>query len=389
MRIGFLVERPTQFEAPFYRHVAGEPGDRLEVFFSGADVGAAAHDPELGREVSWGFDLLAGYPHRILPDRRRAAWLAEILERERFDLLIVNGYTQRPYLLGLLAARRAGTATALRLDSTPPFPGEARPPRDLAKRLLYSTVLASAFDLFLGVGSLTLDFLRGAGIAPERTGLFPYAIDVEHFRRGSRREGSAREELRSRLTSAAPGDGAPIVLSLAKLGERESPWDLLRAYARWRAEPGSGELPWLILAGDGPSRPALEAFARDRGLDRVRFPGYIPYPDLPALYAACDLFVHPAREERWGVSVAEALACGLPVVTSSRVGSSRDLIEPGRNGFTYEAGDAASLAARMAGALALPRAAVEAASAGILARWDYAAAWRSILEAAARAAERR
>src|SRR6185295_16395131 len=104
----------------------------------------------------------------------------------------------------------------------------------------------------------------------------------------------------------------------------------------------------------------------------------VPYPDLPALYGAADLFVHPAREERWGVSVAEALACGLPVVASSRVGAAYDLVRPGENGFTYEAGDGDGLAQRIEAALRLDPAAVAATSAEILARWDYAATWRSI-----------
>ena len=41
------------------------------------------------------------------------------------------------------------------------------------------------------------------------------------------------------------------------------------------------------------------------------------------------------------MSVAEALACGLPVLASSRVGAARDLLAPGRNGWVYPAGDAA------------------------------------------------
>jgi glycosyltransferase involved in cell wall biosynthesis len=312
--------------------------------------------------------------------------------------VIINGYTQRAYLQGLLAAHRARVPTALRLDSIAPFRGEERPARDLAKRLLYSAVLWHAFDLFLGVGSLTLDFLRQAGIPEERTGLFPYSIDVDDFRQRSRLLPEERRELRHKLLSPGSAEsGEPIVLSLAKFGEREAPWDLLRAFAQetGTARPNverdsaSPERPWLILAGDGPLRPYLEAFAHDRGIDRVRFPGYIPYPELPALYAACDLFVHPAREERWGVSVAEALACGLPVVTSSRVGAAHDLIRPGANGFTYEAGDAIDLARRIEDALALPRMGVEAESTTILARWDYTAAWRAILNATDRALQRR
>ena len=158
----------------------------------------------------------------------------------------------------------------------------------------------------------------------------------------------------------------------------------------WYVTPGGlgrlgGLVSWLVLAGDGPERADLEETAQANGQDRVRYPGYVPYPELPALYAASDLFVHPAREERWGVSVQEALACGLPVVASSRVGAGVDLIEPGRNGFLYEAGWEGELARRVEDALALPPDEVRSASEAVLSRWNYAAAWRNLLEAASRA----
>ena len=122
------------------------------------------------------------------------------------------------------------------------------------------------------------------------------------------------------------------------------------------------------------------------GSGRAAFLGYVPYGELPALYAAADLFVHPAREERWGVSVAEALACGLPVVASTRVGAGYDLLAAGANGWLYPAGDAAELARRIRQALALDRQAVGAASREVLARWDYAASWHHLLDAAERVA---
>src|SRR6185295_16628976 len=196
----------------------------------------------------------------------------------------------------------------------------------------------------------------------------------------SRLSSEAKAAARARL--GAPPE-AKIVLSLAKFGPREAPWDLLRAFPVVAAAETA---TWLVLAGDGPERGALEAEARSLGLGgRVVFPGYIPYPELPALYATADLFVHPATEERWGVSVQEALACGLPVIASERVGAGRDLIEPGRNGFRYAGGNVETLGLKLVAALALPRAEVEAASREILARWDYAATWRHLLAAASAA----
>ena len=372
MRIAFLVERPTQFEAPFYRFAARDGRHELRVLYTGAttggDIAEPVFDPELGRPVSWGIDLLGGYPHEVCPPADAARWLKERVRPEKCDLLIVNGYTQPLYRLGARLAKRAGCPTALRLDSVL---WGASPGRNLVKRLLFATYMKRMYDLFLGAGSLTLDYLRAFGVPAERTGLFPYAVDVEDFRSRSR-TALPRERL------GVP-ENARAILSLAKFNGREAPWDLLRAFSRLNRED-----VWLVLAGDGPERPELE---RQAG-PRVRFPGYIPYPELPGLYAAADLFVHPAREERWGVSVQEALACGLPVVASSRVGAAFDLLAPGDNGFVYEAGNDAELAGRLAEALALPPERVRATSGEILARWDYAAVWRGLLEAAGRTVRR-
>ncbi len=375
MRIAFLVERPTQFEAPFFRYAACDPRHRLRVLFTGAGPAEPVFDPELGRTIAWGIDLLGGFPHAVAPARGRLRWLAEQLRGEAAggcDLLIVNGYTRPEYLAAATLARRAGVATALRLDSVRWDRAAAAP---LGKRLLFSGMLLRLFDLFLGVGSLTLDYLAGCGVAAERRGLFPYAVDVEHFRAASDLPPAEHAAARARLGLEA---GQKAVLAVAKLNAREGPWDLLRALPRLSAEVR------LVVAGDGPERAALERLAAELGAGRVRFLGYVPYGELPSLYAAADLFVHAAREERWGVSVAEALACGLPAVASTRVGAGYDLLAAGVNGWLYPAGDEAELAQRVGEALALDRLAVAAASREILQRWDYAASWQHLLDAGGR-----
>src|SRR5260370_53943 len=129
------------------------------------------------------------------------------------DLAIVNGYTRPDYLLATVLARRAGIATALRLDSVR-WPDEAaarRPPRPRwSSRLLFAWILPRLYDLFLGVGSLSLDHLAACGVAAERRGLFPYAVDVEHFRAASRVTAEERAAARARLGGGpAPPPGPP------------------------------------------------------------------------------------------------------------------------------------------------------------------------------------
>jgi len=121
-----------------------------------------------------------------------------------------------------------------------------------------------------------------------------------------------------------------------------------------------------------------------QGLKRVAFAGYVPYAELVGCYVMADLLVHAAVNEPWGVSVHEAIACGLPVIASSRVGAARDLVLQGRNGFVYASGDTADLRTKLAAMIdSLDPEAVERANREVLARWNYARTWQEMLEVCA------
>jgi glycosyltransferase involved in cell wall biosynthesis len=375
-KIAFVVERPTQFEVPFFRHAAADSAHDLRVVFTDPGAGSAAVDPELGRAVDWGFDLRAGYDWAAPPQRAAVGWMRRELARG-YDLVIVNGYTQRHYLSAAVVARRQGSATALRLDSALFEPFSTG--RKIARRMLFRA-LDRLFDLYLGVGTLADRYLAACGVAEPRRGEFPYAVDVEWFRT---RAAAAphRAELRSRF--GVPAD-APLILAVAKLHPREAPWDLLRAL------PSSdlwGRTPYLWLAGDGPQRAEIERYLATHST-ATRLLGYVPYTELPSLYAAADLFVHAPQEERWGVSVGEALACGLPVIAGTRVGAAHDLVVPGRNGFLYRTGSPDSLRESILQALTLDRDVIAATSSERLERWGYARAWASLVAAAETMARR-
>ena len=76
------------------------------------------------------------------------------------------------------------------------------------------------------------------------------------------------------------------------------------------------------------------------------FTGFVNQSELPALYAASDVFVLPSENEPWGLAVNEAMCASLPVVVSREVGCAPDLVRDGVNGYTPAAGDIAGLARR-------------------------------------------
>lgn len=102
----------------------------------------------------------------------------------------------------------------------------------------------------------------------------------------------------------------------------------------------------LVVAGDGPERPALEAAARALGVD-ARFEGFVGRARLDALYRGPAAFVLASRRgEGLPNAVLEAMSYGRAVVVTPS-GATRDLVEDGRNGLVVPAGDRAALSAAL------------------------------------------
>ena len=135
------------------------------------------------------------------------------------------------------------------------------------------------------------------------------------------------------------GMGEPVIGTVAALREEKNISRLLRAFATLE----SGR---LIIVGDGPERPALQALATALGVaDRVTFAGH--HQDTAAFYAQFDTFALSSDTEQMPLSVIEAMAAGLPVV-STDVGDVRLMVAPENAPLVTPLDDAA-----LAGALRL------------------------------------
>lgn len=121
----------------------------------------------------------------------------------------------------------------------------------------------------------------------------------------------------------AGGDGQPrpYFLYVGTIQPRKNLARLIEAYAAARQLAGGagGELPPLVIAGRrGWLTAAIEERAAELGLGaQVRFLGYVPDAELPALLTGATAFVFPSLYEGFGLPVLEAMACGAPVLTSA------------------------------------------------------------------------
>ena len=227
-------------------------------------------------------------------------------------------------------AKRLGMVTVLDAAAThhrtqDRFHGFSEPP-GLHRRItaVKDGEIALADHIFT-VSELARQSYLEAGVPPERVHRVPLGVDVELFAPAFRETPS--------------GEGTTFVFAGA--ASRVKGLDLLlAAFAEVRrAEPGA-RLLVIGPAGDcssllGPPAP-----------EGVTVLGTLSQQELAARFAAADCLVLPSRNESFGMVVPEALAAGLPVLVSDRVGAS-DLVTEGRNGWVVPAGDAGALAGRM------------------------------------------
>ena len=150
----------------------------------------------------------------------------------------------------------------------------------------------------------------------------PTGIPVDHFGAVCR---AARTDFRARF--GIPAD-APVALYVGRAAHEKNVGFLLDALPH-ALERMPGLL--LVIAGEGPALPALRSQAEALGIGaQVRFVGYLDRQDeLPACYAAADVFVFSSRTETQGLVLLEALAAGLPVFAFAALGT-REIVEPRR-----------------------------------------------------------
>jgi glycosyltransferase involved in cell wall biosynthesis len=259
-------------------------------------------------------------------------WLLELLRQERMDAVLERySLASGP---GLDAAHRFDLPFLLEVNA--PLVDESlrfrsladpEPLREQERRLLRSA------DAVFVVSEALRGYAVASGTNPERVRVVPNGVDHEAFAR------RADDCVRRRL-------GLTDQVVVGFVGSLK-PWhgvsDLIRAFA---SLPHSIS---LLVVGDGPERPAIEAAVEAARIDdRVRLTGRIPHADVPAYLQAMDVGVAPYRRQPMfyfsPLKVVEYLAAGLPVVATSQ-GELDELI--GSAGLLVAPGSVAALAAAL------------------------------------------
>ncbi len=159
--------------------------------------------------------------------------------------------------------------------------------------------------------------------------VIPNFVDTQRFRR----HGEAFQHLFG-------WTGEKLVCHVSNFRPVKRVIDVLEVFARVaRVIPSR-----MVMIGDGPDRSRAEAFCRQEGIaGRVFFVGNVP--NLEEILGAADLFLLPSESESFGMAALEAMACEVPVISTS-TGGVPEVVTDGESGFLLPVGDVESMAAR-------------------------------------------
>lgn len=389
LRVAVLQELPTPYRWPLLRRIAREGSVDLTVLFYARTEGDRPWDLAPASEPGGpAVEYLPGSTRHVGGERSLYFhWNPSVARRLReggFDVVVLPGWSMPTTIRAWLHCRSRGTPYVVFSETH----GLRRRSAALrfGKRLLLRPLVGGA-SACLATGTLARDYLVAHGARPERVFRFPNAPDVAALASAVAAARPSRGAVRAALDT--PAD-ATVALFVGRLLPAKDPRTLLDAQALLEARSPDGA-PWLWFVGDGPEAKTLREVTEARKLGRVRFAGARRPEEIPAFWAAADLFVLPSVHEPWGAVVNEAMAAGLPVVLSDRVGAAPDLLRDGEDGRGFPAGDVEALAAVLAELHGDParRRAMGEASRRIVADWGHEAAVRGFLDAVRAASEAR
>jgi glycosyltransferase involved in cell wall biosynthesis len=308
-------------------------------------------------------------PHRLVAppyarhDRlpRRILRIRALLRALRPAALVTSNWGSMDWAIANLA-----WPTGIRHLHTEDGFGPEEATAQLPRRVLTRRLVLRRATVVLPSRLLERIALQVWRLPPARLRCIPNGVDLARFapRAGDR------------------GEGPIVIGTVAALRPEKNLPRLLDAFARVAAARPAR----LVIVGDGPERPRLEALAAAAGLAaQVEFAGHIADP--AALYRRLDIFALSSDTEQMPISVLEAMASGLPVAATD-VGDVRAMLDPAQGGLVVPH-DAAALAEALLRLAADParRAALGAANRSRAeAAFDEAtmfAAWRDLYDGAA------
>ena len=237
-------------------------------------------------------------------------------QHHEYDVIIMNGYSHGAEIKAIKYMDKHHIKFGLLING-----GVIKKELCLKKR--YKTKLISKASFYLSPSNASNEYLKYYGAKSENIYNYPYCNMFKDEIKFS----SLEEKERIRDKYHLPKE-ARIFINASQFIERKNNILLMSLFKNRKDH--------LLLVGDGPLKKKYEKYILDNKLDNVHLLPYLEKKDLFALYRASDVHISLSKQDIFGHTILEALACSLPVISSNKVVSALEYIKDGYNGYLVD-----------------------------------------------------
>ncbi|WP_080239448.1 glycosyltransferase family 4 protein [Spirosoma rigui] len=274
------------------------------------------------------------YPYELLFDRfledvslrDRTRMLLRHVRAFRPDVINLTGYYDPAQLAVLAWANANGVPVIMQNESTA-VDHQRGGWKEQFKRLVFGRCAG-----FFCFGEQSARYLTELGVPASKVLLRKNAVDNKALRQAYDKALPTRNQQQQAL-GLKPNN----FIFVGRLIAFKNLPMLLACFAEARQQVPEAHDWGVVLLGDGPEQPLLEQLIKTLNLtDSVQLLPGRPWFTVPDILALANVLVLPSTSEPWGLVVNEAMACGLPVLVSSRCGCVPDLVHDGQNGYVFD-----------------------------------------------------
>lgn len=252
---------------------------------------------------------------------------------ERPAIIHLAGWSQPLILVALVLAKIMQVPVTIESDTQLPF--ELPMWKKIVKSQLYPWFFRPVDGFFPG-GTRQSKYLRYYGVPERKIRVAQMTVDVKLIQQTCRKLGAdGRTHVRKKM---GINETSTVFVFVGRLVSYKGIADLLEAFERISCDISEAV---LLIVGEGPELERVVSSARINSA--IHFTGRLEQKAVIEMLHAADISVVPSYLDQWGLVVNEAMAAGLPVIASDRVGAVDDLVLDGKTGIVFKCGDVDAL----------------------------------------------
>ena len=339
VKVALIVSHPIQHFCPQYESFAKNPHADFKVFFASKMGMTSYYDDKFKKEISWSNIRLTNFNHTFLNEQ--ATNVGASLDAKRLDtdlsffdpdIVIIYGYFQKFQRRAHKWAYTNKKVLAYISDS------EFRHDINWVKKLLKWPFLKwyfSKINYFLSVGEANEEYYNYYGIRKSKLIRMHFPIDVSLYEKAWNNMEALNMSVRRRFNLKEDDFISCVV---GKLVSSKSQDHIIEAMILLEERQ---KYLTLLIIGSGEMEEEWKQKAKKLKNSIVYFTGFVNPDELPAFYAACNVYIHPASIDAHTLAVSEAIYMGCPIILSDKCGSygETDDVQVQKNGWVYKFGD--------------------------------------------------